>query len=311
MTPLLKAHLLGLLGIAGLLSMLSCTAKRPVAIYPELAVAVVRGDAPQSVAVLPVQNGTEDAGLEELIRSSFYGHLSIRKYKDVEIHVVDERLRSYQTKTQKAYPKLSPKKLGRLLGCDAVIFGEVTQFRRVFAGIYSQMAVGASITVWDTRNGRKIWSDEHVVRYHEGGIPLNPLALPFISARSGMNLRESVKIRAVDELARYLARRIPAPKFVPFGHEDEENYAYEIQVASFRKASSAKRLVRKLRASGHPALLRSNRDDRGIWHRVLVGPYESLQEAQRVSNKIRQQSGSKPTINRVLSKTHPRGGLDE
>jgi hypothetical protein len=73
------------------------------------------------------------------------------------------------------------------------------------------MAVGASITVWDTRTGKKIWFDEHVTRNHEGGIPLAITDLAMIGIRSGMNLTESEKIATVDALSRHFTRRVPVP----------------------------------------------------------------------------------------------------
>ena len=97
------------------------------------------------------------------------------------------------------------------MSCDAVVIGEVTEYQKVYAGFYSQMAVGASITVWDTRTGKKIWSDEHVTRNHEGGIPLAITDIAMIGIRSGLNLTESEKVKTVDELSRYLTSRIPLP----------------------------------------------------------------------------------------------------
>jgi hypothetical protein len=92
-----------------------------------------------------------------------------------------------------------------------VVIGKVTEYKRLYAGIYSQMAVGASIAVWDTRTGKQIWSDDHVTRNHEGGIPLALTDFAMIGIRSGMNLTESEKIKTVDELSRYLTSRVPIP----------------------------------------------------------------------------------------------------
>lgn len=92
-----------------------------------------------------------------------------------------------------------------------MVFGVVTEYQRLYAGIYSQMAVGASVEMWDTRTGRKIWSDKHVTRKHEGGIPLTLTDIPMIGIRSGMNLTETAKIRTVDDLSRQLTGRIPVP----------------------------------------------------------------------------------------------------
>jgi hypothetical protein len=144
---------------------------------------------------------------------------------------------------------VSVKRLGRILRCDAVVVGEVTEFQRLYAGIYSQMAVGAAITVWDTRTGEKIWSDEHVTRSHEGGIPLAITDLAMIGVRSGMNLTESEKIKTVDELSRHFTNRIPipdlsgngkGPRFVSLKRLTKSKN----QISSKRKLRSLKKLTK-------------------------------------------------------------------
>ncbi len=189
-----------------------CLSKPPVGNYPELAVAAIRGETPRSIGVLPFVNRTETPRLGTLIRKSFYGRLSVLPYEDVELHVVDSRIRPRLGKEAWEPSKIPVKELGQLLGCDAIVFGEVTESQKVFAALYSQLSVGASIEIWDTRSGRKIWSDQQVVRYHEGGVPFHPLDLGVISVRSGLNLRDAVMLRAVDELARNLVERIPFPQ---------------------------------------------------------------------------------------------------
>jgi hypothetical protein len=57
--------------------MVNC-AKRPVGDYSELTVAAAIGDAPRSLAVLPFRNRTSSQNLEDLVRKSFYSHLSVR-----------------------------------------------------------------------------------------------------------------------------------------------------------------------------------------------------------------------------------------
>lgn len=291
--------------ILSLLALSSCLAKRPIASYPELTMAVASGDLPRSVAVLPFVNRTESVGLDGLVRSSFYSHLSVRPYRDVELHTVDRRLRGLLARDDRELSQIPAEQLGRLLGCDAVVFGETTEFRRVFAGIYSQMAVGASIDIWDTRSGRKIWSDRHAVRYHEGGVPLSLVDIPLISVRSGMNLRGTVKIRAVDELARYLARRVPAPRQIPYEEKRTPVYAYELQVGAFLGEQRALDLLRALRERGYPGFLRRVRNDAGLWHRVLLGPYEDHEEAIRVQKEIQAELGTEPIMAQVLSKADP------
>jgi len=172
---------------------------------------VIHTNPPKSIAILPFGNKTEQEDIDEFVRTTFYSHLSAQPYKDIELNEVDERLKRYHLTNYDKLSDVPPKRLGQILSCDAVVIGEVTEFQKVYAGLYSQMAVGASITVWDTRTGKKIWSDEHVTRNHEGGIPLAITDLAMIGIRSGLNLTESEKIKTVDELSRYLTGRVPVP----------------------------------------------------------------------------------------------------
>ena len=172
---------------------------------------VIHRNPPKSIAILPFGNKTDSEDIDEIVRTTFYSHLSAQPYKDIELYEVDRKLKRFNLDEYEKLSHVSAKRLGRILRCDAVVVGEVTEFQKVYAGIYSQMAVGASITVWDTRTGKKIWSDEHVTRSHEGGIPLAITDLAMIGIRSGMNLTESEKIKTVDELSRHFTSRIPIP----------------------------------------------------------------------------------------------------
>jgi hypothetical protein len=258
------------------------------------------------VAVLPFEDQTDTEGLAGLVRESFYSHLSVRPFRDVELEEVDRRLRDREISLQGGLSPQTARLLGEILDCDAVIWGEVTRFRRIFAGIYSQMAVGARVEIWDTRSGRRVWTDDHVVRYHEGGIPLNPLDIPLLSLRSGGNLRPVVKVRAVDELARYLARRVPAPQGEGEALDPTQGYLYEIQAGAFLEEDRASRLAERLRQRGLPAFIRRHRDGRGLWHRVILGPYEDRREAFQVQKKAGEITGAGCFISRVLSKAQPR-----
>ena len=166
---------------------------------------------PKSIAILPFGNQTESEDIHEFVRTTFYSHLCAQPYRDIELHEVDRKLRHHNLTHSDNLSQETARRLGRILGCDAVVVGKVTEYQRLYAGLYSQMAVGASIAIWDTRSGKRIWSDEHVTRQHEGGIPLALTDIAMIGIRSGMNLTESKKVNSVDELSRYLTSRVPIP----------------------------------------------------------------------------------------------------
>ena len=193
-----------------------CAAKK-IDATQELARTVEYNKHPKSIAVLPFANLTEVDGINDFVRMTFSSHLSVLPYDDMELHVIDKILVEHRLTSYKKLRRTRIKKLGRLLGCDAVVFGEVTKFERIFAGIYSQLAVGLKIKVWDTRTGRMIWTDEDIKRSHEGGLPLTLTDIPMITLKAGLNLRDAIKIRSVDELSRDLTSRIPVPRFTPYG----------------------------------------------------------------------------------------------
>ena len=193
-----------------LLYLVGCASSPPVA-SPESPCAVLENWDSVSMAVLPFVDRTGSNGIAQTVRNAFYCHLSVRRFRDIELHVVDEILRQNGFSDFDTLSNLQVKNLGRLLQTDALVFGEITIYQKLFLGVYSQMAVGANITIWDTRRGQVVWSDTHIARLHEGGIPFSLLELPFISFRSGYNLRERVKMRTVDELSRYLTDRVPDP----------------------------------------------------------------------------------------------------
>lgn len=216
-----------------------CGAKLPfVKDSDESAERVMLRNPPKSIAILPFGNKTEVEDIDEFVRTTFYSHLTPYPYHDIELQDVDRKLKRHHLMNYDKLCNVSAKRLGRILRCDAVVIGEVTEFQRVYAGIYSQLAIGASIRIWDTRTGKKLWSDEHVIRHHEGGIPLAITDLAMISIRSGLNLTDAEKVKTVDELSRHLISRVPIPN--PYG--DNKN----------SKLVSLKRLTKKKNRTPSP-----------------------------------------------------------
>ncbi|MGD2271651.1 MAG: DUF799 family lipoprotein [Desulfobacterales bacterium] len=193
------------------LSILMGCASTPSDPSPESPCPVIVNTNLTSIAILPFVNKTRDEEIAKLVRDAFYCHLSVRRYRDIEMHVVDRILEAHNLTDLDVLYRTPVKELGRLLDCDAVVFGEITNYQKLFLGVYSQMAVGATISVWDTRSNRMVWSDQHTARFHEGGVPFSLVEIPFISVRSGLNLRDRVKMRTLDELSRYLTARMPSP----------------------------------------------------------------------------------------------------
>ena len=262
-----------------------CLVKKPIA-YNELTMKVIRGGYPKSMAVLPFKNTTSEEQIDELVRISFYSHFSVRPYRDIELLKIDKEINNHDKIDYSKISNSYVRKWGQILKCDALIVGEVIQFRRLFLGVYSQIKLAVHIAIWDTRTGNKIWDDHHVVRSHEGGVPFHLAEVPLIVIKSGLNLLEKEKVKVTDELCRYLTQRIPAPVEVINDQDSETKYTFELQVGAFIDEQRADTLLDELREKGYPAFIQRKEKENGWWSRVLLGPYEIRQEAIETQRKI-------------------------
>ncbi len=248
------------------------------AVYPSR-----RGDYPRSVAVLPFTDLTATPGIAEAVRLGFYAQMSTLPFVDVEMDAIDDALRRRRLTDAGALTGTSVKTLGRILDCDAVVFGNVYEFQKVFAGLYSSMNVGLSIQIWDTRTAQLVWSDRYTARIHDGGLPLSVIELPMITFRTGLNLRDTVKLHAIDEACRYIVHRIPTPASVV----QRASAAYILQIGAFSNEERALSIKSRFKGEGFPAFIRRSREEQGVWHRVLLGPYQSLDVALEVQRNLR------------------------
>jgi hypothetical protein len=166
---------------------------------------------PLSVAVLPF---TDLSGSKEgatAMRLGFYNHFSALPFKDMELYKVDDLLTKAGLTDPEIIRKTPPQKLAGILGVDAVVFGEVSDFDKYFAVLYSQVAVGAEIKMYDTKTGNFLWSGKHKVRKHEGGVSTTPVGLIATVIATSLNVRDIQLLRANDDLFRDMVKTIPKP----------------------------------------------------------------------------------------------------
>lgn len=280
--------------VLGLLLVIGGCMSRQQVVYQEMA-APKSEIAPRTIAILPFRDQTATPGLDRLVRERLYGHLSPRHFRDVELSIVDQALTGAH---DSPFDRLTPENLrdlGNRLGCDAIVAGRITEFERLFMGIYSQLSVGADIVIYATHDGRAIWSDNYVARLHDGSVPLTPLGIPLSGARTGWNLRDSQIIRAVDDLTRTLAGRIPAPD-AP--EALASTYQYELQVGAYLDHQLALDQRHVLKSMGYPATVRTELHQKSIWHRVMVGPYGDENRALQVRQKLEGLLDTRPFLRR-------------
>jgi hypothetical protein len=260
----------------------------------------IEKDSPRTVAILPFENETQEANIEDLVRKSFYSHFSIKSFNDVELSQVDETLRDVTILQNKKFTSISSAELGRVLKSDALVYGKVIEMTRFYIGVYSQLAVGAEVSIVDVKSGKPIWENTLTTRFHDGDIPLTPLSLIPTTIKAGMNLRDVQKLRVVDDLCRNLASLIPDPPKFQKTKPLELELFYELQVASYRSNEKALKAAEFLQKLGYRIILRNWKNEKEEeWYRLMVGPFITRDEAIACKESIEKGSEFKPIIFKV------------
>ena len=169
-------------------------------------------DLPRTVAVMPFQNETEDADLHLQVRKAFYNHFSSKPYRDIELPLVDERVIRLEKASGKAVAQLSPHEICEALGCDGLVYGKVTGFRKVYAMVYSQFFVEAEVWLVNAKTGKEVARVKDSVTYHGAGMPITPVGALMSVVSAAMNVRDIQRIRLISELCHKLNEKIPSPE---------------------------------------------------------------------------------------------------
>jgi hypothetical protein len=172
-------------------------------------------DLPTIIAVMPFQNQTAVPGAEERVRKEFCNLFGSKPYVDIELAVIDEKIVMLERETGKRVFDLKPAEVCRAIGCDGLIFGNVTAYEKVYAGVYSQLGAAAEIWMVDARTGKEVVRARESVNYYEGNIPLSPLGALMTSLSTAANIRALQEVRMINELSNKLIQKIPDPEGTP------------------------------------------------------------------------------------------------
>lgn len=172
---------------------------------------VAASELPRTLAVLPFVPLPEKEEQTRVVTRMIYGALSATPYDVVKLQVVEERLVRAGLGDPKEAATKDAAELAKILRVDAVLYGELTHWDRIFLAVYSQIAAGAHIRLVDARNGETLFERKEVSRSHEGGVPTNAISAAIQVVQSALKLREIELIRASDDLVRDLLKGIPTP----------------------------------------------------------------------------------------------------
>jgi septal ring-binding cell division protein DamX len=108
---------------------------------------------------------------------------------------------------------------------------------------------------------------------------------------SGINLPpEETPVASVATPAlRVAPATLPSPQSAPsrLRPATDGEGDYLVQVASFRQAGDASKLAERLALKNYPAYAQEvDLGEKGVWHRVFVGPFPGNEEATRVVQRL-------------------------
>lgn len=279
------------------------------------------GESAKRVCVLPFADRTGTEGLAAQVRQSFAGRLSVKRFVDAELHEVDARLSSLPAD----WREQPAQQLGKALNCDALVYGGVTKAGRLYLGVYSRVFLEGAIRMVETSTGRTLVQSSYTTQFHAGGLPLSPLGVVANSVLNLRNMDETQMVRVIDDLGRHLAEAVPDLPAVSPGdsvslavplasarppqaeetpqlREASGQGGYRVQVAAFRSSLEARQAARLLRDKGYRPAIAEFTTAEQPWHRVVLGPFPSLQEANQVGSEIQQSLPFSPIVIRMTSR---------
>ncbi|GJQ57471.1 MAG: hypothetical protein D8M57_18220 [Candidatus Scalindua sp. AMX11] len=143
------------------------------------------------------------------VRRFFFGHFSAREFQDIELMYVDKVLNALNIKTPNDLNAMTPQELGRILDADALIYGEITDFKNSYYTLYAQIRIGLQIKCVSTEDGSIFFRGKHLRYDNDIRVATNPLDYLIASFQNYMSLRDVYAARASEEVARELVLRIP------------------------------------------------------------------------------------------------------
>ena len=187
--------------------------------HPPSVVAVLpfcdEGDANFTVDKIPITFRNEEQKNQwawtdsQRLRRSIVGYLSQREFTIVNPIAVDAVLRERGIDNMQKLRAADPIALGRLLGADALIYGQVDSYQGYYLMLMSSYEVGVTMWMVSTRNGEELMRASGT-RYSVDLQPaLSPQDFAINSVMTLLEFRDVTLARAEEEVSRELVLRIP------------------------------------------------------------------------------------------------------
>lgn len=186
--------------------------------------------APQTIAVLPFtdrgsanyvvnkipltfRNANERADWAwtdaNRMRRAVTGYLATREFIEDNLIQIDAVLKQHGIDSDEKLAQVPAATLGKWLGVEAVIYGEVTRYEAYYAFLVSAWQVGADVRMVSTRTGQELFSATGSRYSVNLQLAFDPVGIAINSGLSLLELRDVTLARAEEEAAREIVLRIP------------------------------------------------------------------------------------------------------
>lgn len=115
---------------------------------------------PQRIAVLPMNNESNDLDGPDYVRKLLFAQLSVRGFEMVPLAEIDEKLKAQGFTNGGELKAVTPQKIGEWVGADALFYSTLEDFNYITLGYYSQRTVKIDAQLIDAHSGKKMWEAE-------------------------------------------------------------------------------------------------------------------------------------------------------
>lgn len=114
------------------------------------------------IAVLPVDNKTQDLKAPQLLRLKVFDELYFKGYSKLPLEVIDQKLEHlYSGEKRNGTGVVSPSVIQELVGADAAMYCTLSEGRHAGGLFYVPVTVAASCELRNTRTGEVLWNAEY------------------------------------------------------------------------------------------------------------------------------------------------------
>jgi len=164
---------------------------------------------PNSIAILPFTNTTDQENAPQMLRKTLFGHLATTNYQFAHLQQIDNQLALIDP--NQVLSKQDAAMLTDLFNVDALIFGEVISYQTIYAGLVAHINFEVKVSLV-SKTGQLIWSDQFSQISTEGSIATTPWSLLYGMVVTAMHLDDENLFAVADKLGRKIADSIPQPK---------------------------------------------------------------------------------------------------